>query len=151
MTEDTANLKIRLGISACLLGQEVRFDGGHTHDRFITETLGQYVEFVPVCPEVESGLGISRGAMRLVGEIDQPRLVTIWGTVGGFALIALAVAFWPGMPQVGMLTQQRRRQAFPRLRRLRRRLTNVLEAGSHPARDPDGTFDSGSNKKQGDT
>ena len=69
--------KIRLGISACLLGQAVRYDGGHKHDRFITETLGQYVEFVPVCPEVECGLGIPREAMRLVGDLEQPRLLTI--------------------------------------------------------------------------
>jgi uncharacterized protein YbgA (DUF1722 family)/uncharacterized protein YbbK (DUF523 family) len=77
MEQQTANTKIRLGISACLLGQLVRFDGGHQHDRFITETLGQYVEFVPVCPEVECGLSIPREAMRLVGEIDNPRLITI--------------------------------------------------------------------------
>jgi uncharacterized protein YbgA (DUF1722 family)/uncharacterized protein YbbK (DUF523 family) len=69
--------KIRVGISACLLGQAVRYDGGHKQDRFITGTLGQYVEFVPVCPEVECGLGIPREAMRLVGEAEQPRLVTI--------------------------------------------------------------------------
>ncbi len=68
--------KIRLGISACLLGRAVRYDGGHKHDRFITETLGQYVDFVPVCPEVECGLGIPREAMRLVGDMEQPRLVT---------------------------------------------------------------------------
>jgi uncharacterized protein YbgA (DUF1722 family)/uncharacterized protein YbbK (DUF523 family) len=77
MAEQATYTKIRLGISACLLGQQVRFDGGHRHDRFITETLGQYVEFVPVCPEVECGLTIPREAMRLVGEIDHPRLVTI--------------------------------------------------------------------------
>ncbi|MFZ5447234.1 MAG: YbgA family protein [Thermodesulfobacteriota bacterium] len=69
--------KIRLGISACLLGQEVRFDGGHQLDRFITDTLGRYVEFVPVCPEVECGLGIPREAMRLVGDPAAPRLVTV--------------------------------------------------------------------------
>lgn len=76
MNEETKTGKIRLGISACLLGQPVRFDGGHKHDRFITDTLGHYVEFVPVCPEVECGLGIPREAMRLVGDIDNPRLVT---------------------------------------------------------------------------
>jgi len=42
--------RIRLGVSSCLLGADVRFDGGHKHDRFLTDTLGQYVEFVPVCP-----------------------------------------------------------------------------------------------------
>jgi uncharacterized protein YbgA (DUF1722 family)/uncharacterized protein YbbK (DUF523 family) len=69
--------KIRLGISACLLGQPVRYDGGHKLDRFITDTLGQYVEFVPVCPEVECGLGVPREAMRLVGAVDSPRLLTV--------------------------------------------------------------------------
>jgi uncharacterized protein YbgA (DUF1722 family)/uncharacterized protein YbbK (DUF523 family) len=69
--------KIRLGISACLLGEPVRFDGGHQGDRFITDTLGKYVEFVPVCPEVECGLGVPREAMRLVGDPEAPRLMTI--------------------------------------------------------------------------
>jgi uncharacterized protein YbgA (DUF1722 family)/uncharacterized protein YbbK (DUF523 family) len=69
--------KIRLGVSACLLGQEVRFDGGHQWDRFITDTLGNYVEFVPVCPEVECGLGVPREAMRLVGDPAAPRLMTV--------------------------------------------------------------------------
>ena len=69
--------KIKLGISACLLGEKVRFDGGHKLDRFITETLGKFVEFVPVCPEVECGLGIPREAMHLVVAPDGPRLVTV--------------------------------------------------------------------------
>ena len=68
--------KIRLGISACLLGENVRYDGGHKLDRFLTDTLGQYVEYVPVCPEVECGLPIPREALRLVGNPDSPRLVT---------------------------------------------------------------------------
>ena len=67
---------IKLGVSRCLLGDPVRYDGGHKHDRFITNTLGQYVTFVPVCPEVECGLGIPRESMRLVGSIDSPRLIT---------------------------------------------------------------------------
>jgi uncharacterized protein YbgA (DUF1722 family)/uncharacterized protein YbbK (DUF523 family) len=69
--------KIRLGISACLLGEKVRYDGGHKWDRFITDTLGKYVDFVPVCPEAECGLGIPREAMRLVGDPKNPRLVTV--------------------------------------------------------------------------
>ncbi len=69
--------KIRLGISACLLGQQVRFDGAHRLDRFITDTLGGYLEFVPVCPEVECGLGVPREVMRLVGEPSAPRLMTV--------------------------------------------------------------------------
>ncbi len=69
--------KIRLGISTCLLGEPVRYDGGHKWDRFITDTLGKYVEFVPVCPEVECGLGVPREAMRLVGDPRNPRLVTV--------------------------------------------------------------------------
>jgi uncharacterized protein YbgA (DUF1722 family)/uncharacterized protein YbbK (DUF523 family) len=68
---------LRLGISRCLLGEEVRFDGGHKRDNFLTEVLGHYVEWVPVCPEVEAGLGTPREAMRLVGDPLHPRLVTI--------------------------------------------------------------------------
>ena len=69
--------KIKLGISACLLGENVRYDGGHKLDRFLRDTLGQYVEYVPVCPETECGLGVPREAMRLVGDAAAPRLVTI--------------------------------------------------------------------------
>jgi uncharacterized protein YbgA (DUF1722 family)/uncharacterized protein YbbK (DUF523 family) len=68
---------LRLGISRCLLGDEVRFDGGHKQDRFLTDVLGRYVEWVPVCPEVEAGLGTPREAMRLVGSPHCPRLMTI--------------------------------------------------------------------------
>ncbi len=68
---------IRLGISTCLLGEPVRFDGGHKWDRFLTDTLGQYVEYVPVCPEVECGLGIPREPLRLVGDSENPRLITV--------------------------------------------------------------------------
>jgi uncharacterized protein YbgA (DUF1722 family)/uncharacterized protein YbbK (DUF523 family) len=69
--------KIKLGISSCLLGENVRYDGGHKLDHFITETLGKYVDFVPVCPEVECGLGIPREAMHLAASPEGPRLVTI--------------------------------------------------------------------------
>ena len=68
--------EIRLGISACLLGENVRYDGGHKLDRFLSDTLGQYVEYVPVCPEVECGMGIPREAMHLEGDPESPRLVT---------------------------------------------------------------------------
>ena len=67
---------IKLGVSRCLLGDKVRYDGGHQLDRFITDTLGRYVAYVPVCPEAECGLGIPREAMRLVGDPEAPRLVT---------------------------------------------------------------------------
>ena len=70
-------MKIRLGISQCLLGEPVRYDGGHKLDRFLAETLGQYVEYVPVCPEVECGMPVPREAMHLEGEVESPRLVTI--------------------------------------------------------------------------
>lgn len=69
--------KIKIGISTCLLGEKVRYDAGHKHDRYITKTLGQYFDWVPVCPEVEYGLPIPREAMRLIGDPDSPRLVTI--------------------------------------------------------------------------
>ena len=67
--------KIRLGVSSCLLGEMVRFDGGHQLDRYLRDTLGQYVEYVPVCPEVEVGLPTPRETLRLVEKDDGPHLV----------------------------------------------------------------------------
>ena len=66
---------LRLGVSACLLGREVRHDGGHKHDRFLTEVLGAYVEWVPVCPEVEVGMTIPRPSIRLVQRGDELHLL----------------------------------------------------------------------------
>jgi uncharacterized protein YbgA (DUF1722 family)/uncharacterized protein YbbK (DUF523 family) len=66
---------IRIGISSCLLGEQVRYDGGHKRDPFLTQTLGPFVQWVPVCPEVEMGLGIPRAPIRLAGRADDPRLV----------------------------------------------------------------------------
>lgn len=71
------NDMIKLGISSCLLGEKVRYDGGHKQDHYLTDTLGRYVEWLPVCPEVEYGLPVPREAMHLVGSPDGPRLVTI--------------------------------------------------------------------------
>ena len=68
--------RIKIGISSCLLGNHVRYDGGHKLDRYIQDTLGQYFDFIPVCPEVECGLPVPRESMRLVGDIKHPRLVT---------------------------------------------------------------------------
>ncbi len=76
LVEDLVEEPIPIGISACLLGEKVRYDGGHALDRFVVETLGQFVEFVPVCPEVEFGLSVPREPMRLVGDPDSPRLIT---------------------------------------------------------------------------
>jgi uncharacterized protein YbgA (DUF1722 family)/uncharacterized protein YbbK (DUF523 family) len=69
--------KIKIGISSCLLGEKVRYDGGHKWDRYITDTLGQYFEWLPVCPEVECGLPVPREAMHLAGDPEAPRLVTV--------------------------------------------------------------------------
>ena len=68
--------KVRIGISRCLLGDKVRWDAGHKHDRYLTDTLGRFVEYVPVCPEVEAGFGIPRESMRLIGNPENPRLIT---------------------------------------------------------------------------
>ena len=67
---------IKIGVSSCLLGKEVRYNGGHSHDRYITGTLGRYFTFVDVCPEVEAGFGIPRETLRLVGNPESPRLLT---------------------------------------------------------------------------
>ena len=71
MTTSRATLKI--GISACLLGQPVRFNGGHKESRLCSDVLARHFQFVPVCPEVAIGLGTPRQAIRLVGEPEQPR------------------------------------------------------------------------------
>jgi uncharacterized protein YbgA (DUF1722 family)/uncharacterized protein YbbK (DUF523 family) len=66
---------IPVGISACVLGQEVRFNGGHKRNRFCTDTLGQIFDFKPYCPEMAIGLGVPRPTIRLVGDPKQPRVV----------------------------------------------------------------------------
>ncbi len=73
------NGPVRLGVSTCLLGEAVRYDGGHKRDRFVTDLLARFVEWVPVCPELEAGMGVPRPAMRLVrqGADDPVRLVEI--------------------------------------------------------------------------
>jgi len=68
--------RIKIGISSCLIGENVRWNGGHSRDRYLTDILGQYVEYVPVCPEVECGMGVPRETLRLVGDPDNPNLVT---------------------------------------------------------------------------
>src|SRR6476646_9236455 len=73
---ESVNKRIRLGASACLLGEPVRFDGGHKRDPFLVESLGQFVDWVPVCPEVESGLEAPRESMRLVQADGRIRLLT---------------------------------------------------------------------------
>lgn len=65
---------IRIGISTCLPGDKVRYDGGHKRDRFLTDTLGGLVEWVPVCPEVEIGMGTPRESIQLVQRHGDIRL-----------------------------------------------------------------------------
>jgi uncharacterized protein YbgA (DUF1722 family)/uncharacterized protein YbbK (DUF523 family) len=70
-------LQLRIGVSACLLGEEVRYDGGHKRNPFLVEVLGRFAEWVPVCPEAEAGFGTPRPAMHLVandGGADASRL-----------------------------------------------------------------------------
>ena len=70
---------VKIGVSSCLLGEEVRFDGGHKRDSFLLETLSSMVEWVSVCPEVEVGLGTPREAIQLIRdreELNGVRLVT---------------------------------------------------------------------------
>jgi uncharacterized protein YbbK (DUF523 family) len=68
--------RIKVLVSACLLGEKVRYDGGHKRDPFLIGTLGPFVEWVRICPEVDCGLPVPREAMRLVGDPKSPRLLT---------------------------------------------------------------------------
>ncbi|MCF7832026.1 MAG: DUF523 and DUF1722 domain-containing protein [Candidatus Marinimicrobia bacterium] len=68
---------MKIGISSCLLGNKVRYDGQHKLDRFLRDELGDFVDWVPLCPEMECGLPVPREAMRLVGDDpESPRLMT---------------------------------------------------------------------------
>ena len=69
------NSKPLVGVSSCLLGQEVRFDGGHKRNDWITGPLGALFEYVPVCPEVGIGLGVPRPTIHLAGDPERPRAV----------------------------------------------------------------------------
>jgi uncharacterized protein YbgA (DUF1722 family)/uncharacterized protein YbbK (DUF523 family) len=72
---DDREARLRIGVSSCLLGENVRWDGGHKRDRFLTDELGPFVEWVPVCPEVEVGLGTPRPTVRLVRRGADVRMV----------------------------------------------------------------------------
>jgi uncharacterized protein YbbK (DUF523 family) len=68
---------IKIGISSCLLGEKVRYDGGHKLDRDLTDTLGKYFTLVAICPEVDCGMTVPREPMHLEGSPASPRLVTV--------------------------------------------------------------------------
>ena len=67
--------RLRIGVSACLIGRQVRYDGQHKRDAFLVDALGPFVDFVPVCPEVEVGMSIPREPVRLVGPARRPRMI----------------------------------------------------------------------------
>lgn len=77
MDIDSPDSELKLGISSCLLGNKVRYDGQHKYDSWLVETLGNFATYVPVCPEMECGLPVPREAMRLVGKVDNPLLLTV--------------------------------------------------------------------------
>lgn len=76
MTEDRFS-PVTIGISSCLLGEEVRYDGGHKRNPFITDRLARYMRFTPLCPEVGSGMTTPRPAVQLVGDKENPRVVGV--------------------------------------------------------------------------
>lgn len=70
-----AAIKIKIGVSSCLVGVKVRFDGNHRQDRYLTDVLDPYVDWVRVCPEVEVGMGVPRESVHLSGSPDAPRML----------------------------------------------------------------------------
>jgi uncharacterized protein YbbK (DUF523 family) len=73
--KEQKELPLRVGLSSCLLGEMVRFDGGHKKDRYLTDVLGAYFDWNMVCPELEVGMGVPRESVRLVGSLESPRMV----------------------------------------------------------------------------
>ncbi|PID80998.1 hypothetical protein CSB20_04630 [bacterium DOLZORAL124_64_63] len=67
-------MTIRIGVSSCLMGNKVRYDGGHKHNRYLTDVLGEHFTLVIVCPEAEVGMGIPRETVRLEGALDEPAM-----------------------------------------------------------------------------
>jgi uncharacterized protein YbgA (DUF1722 family)/uncharacterized protein YbbK (DUF523 family) len=84
-TDGEAGPRPRLGVSSCLLGEPVRFNGGHSRSRFLTSELGPHVDWVPYCPEIEIGLGTPRETLRLTMD---GRLVSRSGAADHSAAIA---------------------------------------------------------------
>ena len=76
-TGGDAHERIPVGVSSCLLGEEVRYDGGHKLDRYVTGVLGRWFEYVPFCPEALAGLGVPRPPIRLAGDPAAPRAVRV--------------------------------------------------------------------------
>ena len=87
-----ASARPRVGVSSCLLGEPVRFNGGHSRSRFLTDELGPHVDWVPYCPEMEIGLGAPRETLRLT---DRGRLVSKSGSADHTA----AMAALPSVPR----------------------------------------------------
>lgn len=81
--------KPKLGISACLMGVEVRFNGGHKESHLCTRALNEYFDFIPLCPEVAIGMGVPREPIRLVGDPEAPQAV---GTVNSELNVTEALA-----------------------------------------------------------
>jgi uncharacterized protein YbbK (DUF523 family)/uncharacterized protein YbgA (DUF1722 family) len=86
--------RLRVGVSACLLGEPVRYDGGHKRHSFLTDALGKHVEWVPVCPEVEVGLGVPRPPMGLVRGTDGATRMVVLDTGEDLTARMRAYAAW---------------------------------------------------------
>jgi len=86
-TAAVADIRPRVGVSSCLLGEPVRYNGGHSRNRFVSDVLAGYVDWVPVCPEIEIGLGAPRESLHLTGE---GQLVSSSGADHTAAVTALA-------------------------------------------------------------
>ena len=68
--------EIKIGMSSCLLGEEVRWDGDHKYDQYVRDVLGSYFDYVPTCPEVDIGMGTPRETVALYGTLENPKMIT---------------------------------------------------------------------------
>ena len=76
ISEVVMERKIKIGVSSCLLGEKVRWNGDHKQDRYVREVLAKYFEYIPICPEVEVGMGVPRETVALYGDLEKQRMIS---------------------------------------------------------------------------
>ncbi|MBT4260233.1 MAG: DUF523 domain-containing protein [Nitrospina sp.] len=76
MKKYVKDMKIKIGVSSCLVGEKVRWNGDHKQDQYVREVLANYFEYVSICPEMEVGMGVPRETVALYGNLDKSQMIS---------------------------------------------------------------------------